>query len=52
MVSTDSVDGAITGEANKSRHVAYKQMEREFIATEKQNSNTGKFHKTWQQLQQ
>jgi len=45
MVRADGVDGAIIGEVNKSRFVIYKQMEQEFIATNKKNSITNKFHK-------
>jgi len=36
---------AIIGEANKSRLVVYKPMEQEFIATNKKNSITAKFHR-------
>ena len=36
-------NGAIIGEASKSRLVVYKQMEQEFIAMEKQNSISNKF---------
>jgi len=35
-------NGAITGEANKSRLVVYKQMQQELIASEKQNSISNK----------
>jgi len=52
MVSTDGVDGVITGEANKSRHVVNKQIEQEFIATNNKNSITAEFHKMLQHLQQ
>jgi len=38
-------NGAIIGEANKSRLVVYKPMEQEFIATNKKNSITAKFHR-------
>lgn len=44
MVSTDGVDGVITGEANKSRIVTYKQMEQEYTARNK-NNIINKFHK-------
>jgi len=40
MVSTDGVDSAITGEANKSCLVIYKQTEPKFIAMNKTNSIT------------
>ena len=52
MVRADGVDGAIIGEVNKSRLVIYKQMEQEFIATNKKNSITNKFHKNVTHLQQ
>jgi len=38
-------NGAIIGEANKSRLVICERMEQELIATEQQNSITIKFHK-------
>jgi len=42
MVSADSENGAITGEANKSRLVFYKQIEQEFKAPNKKNIITTK----------
>jgi len=43
-VCADVVDGAIIGEASKSRLV-FKLMEQEFMAMNKKNSITYKFHK-------
>ena len=40
MASADGENGAITGEANKSRLVVYKQTEQEFKASNKKNSIT------------
>jgi len=45
LISRDSVDGMVTGKANNSHLVQYKQTQQEFIATNKKNCIKNKFQK-------